>query len=203
MKKKCHKCREEGRKPAAQPMRRCSAQGCAELVPAGQRFCPPHVPVAAPGSRAEYHKANNYFYSSARWRGFRKWFLRRSPICVAKNCTAPATQVDHIKPIEDGGAKFDPENCQSLCHSCHSIKTRGEQTAGRSAGAPGEGGVKTYSSNRLLPHVKLKKSVRRFWARGVSEQSQIEPNGSDLNQNAEKATDMMDGSVPRGERGAF
>ena len=69
------------------------------------------------------------------------------------------------------------------------------------AGSPGEGGSETYSSDRILPHVKLKKCVRRFWARGVSDRSQIEPVGSDFNQNAQKATDMTGGSVPRGERG--
>lgn len=204
MKKKCHKCREEEvkkRPPPSRPLRRCSSQGCAELVAADQRFCPRHVPIVPAGSRAEYHKANNYFYSSARWRGFRKWYLRRSPLCVAANCTAPATDVDHIKAIADGGAKFDAKNCQSLCHSCHSIKTQSEQTAGRSAGAPGEGGAKTYSSNRVLPLVKLKKTVRRFWARGVSDQSQIDDIGGDLNQTAQKATVMMGGSVSRGERG--
>lgn len=63
--------------------------------------------------------------------------------------------------------------------------------------------MKTYSSNRILPHVKLKKCVRRFWARGVSEQSQIEDIGADLDQSGQKMTDMMGGSVSRGERGDF
>ena len=206
MKNKCHKCRQigktQGKPHASQPLKRCAALSCAELIPSnGVRFCAEHVPKVCPRDRSEYHRANKYFYSSARWRGFRKWFLRQFPICSDTKCTAPATDVDHIKAIEDGGEKFDSNNCQSLCHSCHSIKTRTDQLAGRRTSAHGEGGVKTYSSNRILPHVKLKKCVRRFWARGVSDRAQIEDKGANLNEKRQKATDMIGGSGPRGERG--
>ena len=36
-------------------------------------------------------------------------------------------EVDHIKPLDDGGAVYDLGNLQSLCRSCHISKTRGEQ----------------------------------------------------------------------------
>lgn len=35
----------------------------------------------------------------------------------------PATDVDHKVPVSAGGAPFDPDNLQSLCHSHHSQKT--------------------------------------------------------------------------------
>ena len=37
-----------------------------------------------------------------------------------------AVQVDHIIPLEVGGAPFDCENLQSLCKRCHVIKSAEE-----------------------------------------------------------------------------
>lgn len=37
-----------------------------------------------------------------------------------------AVQVDHIIPLELGGAPFDPKNLQSLCKRCHVIKSAEE-----------------------------------------------------------------------------
>lgn len=34
-----------------------------------------------------------------------------------------ADQVDHIKPINQGGEPYDWSNLQSLCQHCHSTKT--------------------------------------------------------------------------------
>lgn len=34
---------------------------------------------------------------------------------------------DHIKEIEDGGARYDPANGQCLCASHHTIKTQSER----------------------------------------------------------------------------
>jgi len=36
---------------------------------------------------------------------------------------APAVHVDHVRPLNMGGEKFDPANLQPLCQSCHSRKT--------------------------------------------------------------------------------
>lgn len=36
-------------------------------------------------------------------------------------------QADHIVPINQGGARFDVENGQTLCIACHGRKTRREQ----------------------------------------------------------------------------
>jgi 5-methylcytosine-specific restriction endonuclease McrA len=34
--------------------------------------------------------------------------------------------VDHIIPIEAGGAKLDPDNLQTVCKRCHTHKTFNE-----------------------------------------------------------------------------
>ena len=59
-----------------------------------------------------------------RWRKFRAWFLSRHPVC--KSCDRAAKEVDHIQPLRDGGEKYDLENLQALCKSCHSRKTQAE-----------------------------------------------------------------------------
>lgn len=61
--------------------------------------------------------------NSARWRKLRAYILRESPMCehcMARGILTPATEVDHVSgdPSDNSMA-----NLQSLCHSCHSIKT--------------------------------------------------------------------------------
>jgi len=71
------------------------------------------------------HK-NKAFYNTKRWRMLRRQVLFDQPICA--HCDdALATDVDHIKPIEQGGSTWDRANLQPLCTSCHSTKTRQEQ----------------------------------------------------------------------------
>jgi len=42
-----------------------------------------------------------------------------------------AVVADHIKPIKDGGERFDWVNLQGLCISCHNRKTARETALGR------------------------------------------------------------------------
>lgn len=68
---------------------------------------------------------------SARWTGtnrktFRRLTLERDSY-TCQVCGAPAREADHIIPIRDAPEKmFDLDNLQSLCHSCHRIKTNQE-----------------------------------------------------------------------------
>lgn len=67
---------------------------------------------------------------SAQWRNrTRPLQLRAFPYCQecdTKGELTEASQVDHIIPLEQGGAPFDSDNLQSLCFRCHVIKTAGE-----------------------------------------------------------------------------
>lgn len=67
------------------------------------------------------------FYSTSAWVRIRARQLAREPLCQACADIEPATEVDHVIPITKGGAKRDASNLQSLCHACHSAKTRAEQ----------------------------------------------------------------------------
>ena len=66
----------------------------------------------------------------AMWRKCRAMQLAREPVCRlchADGVLASATEVDHIKPLTNGGAHYDHANLQSLCHPCHAKKTWGDQ----------------------------------------------------------------------------
>ena len=72
-------------------------------------------------------KNSGRFYDKAVWKKTRRIQLSHAPLCEmckAAGKTVPATDVDHIKPINLGGAVLDPDNLRSLCRSCHSRVTK-------------------------------------------------------------------------------
>lgn len=44
-------------------------------------------------------------------------------MCSQAGRVTSAVLVDHIQPINDGGAVLDDGNLQSLCRRCHDVKT--------------------------------------------------------------------------------
>ena len=57
------------------------------------------------------------------WRKFRDYYLRNNPLCAhcsLAGLVTPATEIHHIVPLAEGGARLDEANCVALCHSCHS-----------------------------------------------------------------------------------
>jgi 5-methylcytosine-specific restriction protein A len=66
----------------------------------------------------------------SKWQAMRAAHMRDNPLCahclINKRYTL-ATECDHIKPLWQGGAEFDPRNLQSLCHDCHVTKSSEEQ----------------------------------------------------------------------------
>jgi len=64
---------------------------------------------------------NHAFYNSTAWRNLRNAYIMEHPLCAS--CGRGADMVDHIVPINKGGAPLDPSNLQSLCNSCHNKKS--------------------------------------------------------------------------------
>ena len=65
-----------------------------------------------------------------RWRVARRRALERDNwTCQGAGCGKQLglAEVDHIKPVSQGGAEFDPANLQTLCRRCHMAKTRAER----------------------------------------------------------------------------
>ena len=48
----------------------------------------------------------------------------RCRIQIPGRCTTKATCVDHIVPVERGGARLDPTNLQAACRPCNEHKAR-------------------------------------------------------------------------------
>lgn len=84
----------------------------------------PTKPQRLSESTAKQYKHGDPFYSSRKWRRFRRWYLARNPLCVEclkQNETKAAEHVHHDKPRKDYPAlAFDETNMEALCHSCHS-----------------------------------------------------------------------------------
>lgn len=102
------------------PTRLCLEARCA--APATYRgYCPEHARTI----NKVTHR-NRHIYGSKRWDIFRRRVLFEQPLCP---CGAIAVDVDHIQSLKAGGKPFSRANCQGLCKSCHSRKTRAEQRA--------------------------------------------------------------------------
>lgn len=64
-------------------------------------------------------------YNDKRWRRDSKRYLRDNPLCI--ECNYPAVLVDHKIPIKQGGSVWSRDNWQSMCRSCHTVKTNKER----------------------------------------------------------------------------
>ena len=84
----------------------------------------PWIPEKKPHEGYGHH--NTKFYQSTAWRKLREEKLRKNPICeqcIRIGLIIPAQVVDHIVPINKGGAALDIDNLQSLCNPCHNRKS--------------------------------------------------------------------------------
>ncbi len=84
----------------------------------------PWLPEKKPFAGFQHH--NTDFYQSRKWRPLRALKLQKDPLCeecMRKGMLVPAQMVDHIIPINKGGAPLDLNNLQSLCNHCHAVKT--------------------------------------------------------------------------------
>lgn len=58
----------------------------------------------------------------AKWQTFSNNYRKRNPLCVEcikHGVLRPATQVHHIKPLKQGGKKYDTDNLMAVCRACH------------------------------------------------------------------------------------
>ena len=90
-----------------------------------------YLPKREPFGRRK--QGNKHIYDSKRWRTFRATYIQNNPLCeeclkkeIYTDATGRRGVVDHIDPINNGGAVFDKANVQTLCNSCHNKKSARE-----------------------------------------------------------------------------
>jgi 5-methylcytosine-specific restriction protein A len=106
------------------PPHHCRTPGCPNLVPHGTGKCATHR-----SEQQRQRKARETWrdYDNPAWLANRAMVLQREPRC--RFCQEPATVVDHIKPLKEGGT-HDISNLRPLCKSCHDRHTH-SQTLGK------------------------------------------------------------------------
>jgi 5-methylcytosine-specific restriction protein A len=110
----------------------CAVPGCQVLTI--ERWCEAHKKskhVARPYDVSRGNSAARGYDST--WRKVRLLALSRDhhlcQHCLQRDELVAATEVDHIVPIAAGGERLDLDNLQSLCSTCHKIKTFNEDGA--------------------------------------------------------------------------
>jgi 5-methylcytosine-specific restriction protein A len=112
--------------------RPCTTPGCPNLTHGGK--CEKHRGAFNRERRRDPSRTDT-FYSSRRWRRLRAWYLRDHPLCI--DCGLTASEVDHVRPIRQGGDPWSVGNMAARCKRCHSSRTA-RQTGW--AGGHGPGG---------------------------------------------------------------
>lgn len=108
-------------------------------------------------------KEYNKLIHTNKWLRLRRNVLTKHPICQrceAEGRLTPATEVHHVRPVEEAFSKvervqrmYDPHNVRALCHDCH-VKTHTE--LGRSG--------KEANKKRNAEHVQ--QVVNKFFGDG-------------------------------------
>lgn len=125
----------------SRPKRPCNHPRCPNLTK--DRFCEAHSKQERQRADKQRGTAHERGYNS-RWRRYSKWYLKQpeNVFCKLqyKGCNNLAQCVDHIKPAyPDSEEFFDPDNHQSACIHCNSVKGRKED---RGIGKPFEANLR-------------------------------------------------------------
>ncbi len=110
--------------PLHRPCTHLGPQGpCPEYATQGGR-CDTHQRAAWETTTTSRHERGY----DARWVKVRNAYVKAHPTCEALGCDQPTTEVDHIVPLAQGGAKLDKNNLQALCGPHHAEKTTKDRT---------------------------------------------------------------------------
>lgn len=104
----------------------CARSGCPKIA-VRRGLCETHAAEVDAVLRKRYPDKRPDFRQrgyTAAWDRLRAAYIKKHPDCEGCGKTGPQGMiVDHIKPKDEGGEdKWD--NCQTLCRTCHGIKTK-------------------------------------------------------------------------------
>ena len=103
---------------------KCRELGCPNPKTTRSCFCNEHG-----GGITEKGKANSKLYSTSAWKKQRVAQLSQQPLCAGCLCGGKVVQaqhIDHVFPHRQSDVKFKRNIFQSLCQSCHTLKTQME-----------------------------------------------------------------------------
>ena len=112
--------------------RPCRAAGCSGKTTERHGYCPDHEHMSVGWNERRKGKSGR---GGRPWRRKREAVLQRDrylcQTCWRTGRATPATEVDHIKALADGGTD-SVTNMEAICSACHKAKTHRESTAARS-----------------------------------------------------------------------
>lgn len=107
------------------PMRQCAINNCPNLVEKdGDIYCKEHLKEENKKYNRHFRKYDANKRYDKQWNKLREIYIHSHPFCeecMKENIFIKATVVHHIKPIEDGGDKYDMSNLKSLCQHHHKM----------------------------------------------------------------------------------
>lgn len=98
----------------------CGYKGCTVLIPAAEGRCAEH--------KSRWNRVGATRTSDPRHVAWATAVRKAHPYCQLRfaGCKGMTKEADHIIPISQGGAPFDPRNGQGACTPCHLKKSSAE-----------------------------------------------------------------------------
>jgi 5-methylcytosine-specific restriction protein A len=110
--------------PTVPKSNKCRELGCDNPQTHRSCFCAQHG-----GGTTDKGKKNSKLYSSKAWLNARQAQLSKEPLCARCLHEGRITQgehIDHVIPHRQDYTKFHVALLQTLCASCHTLKTQEE-----------------------------------------------------------------------------
>lgn len=110
----------------SKPPRPCRVPGCANKTTHANGYCDDHQDRHQPWTKKQSNQSGR---GGRPWRRLRQQIMMRDQglcqACLRKGVVTPAQEVDHIKPIAEGGRDIE-SNLEAICKPCHKVKTQAE-----------------------------------------------------------------------------
>lgn len=143
--------------------RTCESCGRAFTIASGQQQCPTCQPRSSSAPRSK--PASGYVRRGGRpWRRIRAEALERDHH-VCHWCGGPATEGDHLVPIDDGGQELDLDNVVASCTRCN--RRRGASAKHPTVAVPALPGAFTVGRG-LVVLIGPPAAGKTTWARAIA-----------------------------------
>ena len=103
--------------------RQCGVFGCTNFAKDGKSYCEEHLKSESKKYEKYLRGYDAHARYDSRWVKVRNIYIKSHPFCeecIKENKFTKATIVHHIIPVSvDENKKYDLENLESVCASCH------------------------------------------------------------------------------------